>query len=369
MESRGVRIDTNLCNRMSAIGEISMSDSVEILGLNPGSPIDQRKLFLDILKLPILKTSKKTGNPSFDRTVMEEYDRLLEGKNDPTAELVLTYRGWQKSVSSNYKPYVELLSLDGRLRPHYKMHGTKTGRLSCEKPALQQIPKVSTKPWNGSMKKAFIPEEGYTLIEFDYSQLELRLAAAYGNQTNLKEAFQAGRDVFSEMSAALGISRFDCKTLTYSILFGAGAPRISTVFNMTMDDALALKNNWFKEYEGIAKVVRLATNKGKHKGKLQLWSGRYRHLQYPDSEAHKSFNAVIQGGASDIVADMMVRLFNEIDDNDKARMLLQVHDSIVWELRNDVVDEYTKRISDMMVDIKPDFDIQWAVDAHIWGEG
>jgi DNA polymerase I-like protein with 3'-5' exonuclease and polymerase domains len=68
----------------------------------------------------------------------------LSVRNDKTASLVLSYRGWQKSVTSNYRPYLALISPDGRLRPRYKMHGTKTGRMSCEKPNLQQIPRVST---------------------------------------------------------------------------------------------------------------------------------------------------------------------------------------------------------------------------------
>lgn len=137
---------------------------------------------IDELKLPVVKRSPKTGAPSFDKEAMTIYDEMLEHRDNPTANLIKQYRGWQKSVTSNYLPYVELLSLDGRLRPNYKLHGTKTGRMSCEKPNLQQIPRVSNKPWNGKMKAAFIPEDDFELWEFDYSQLELRLGTAYAKK-------------------------------------------------------------------------------------------------------------------------------------------------------------------------------------------
>jgi DNA polymerase I-like protein with 3'-5' exonuclease and polymerase domains len=111
---------------------------------------------------------------------MEQYDEILSHSDDKRAQLVLEFRGWQKAVSSLYKPATELVSIDGRIRPNFKAHGTKTGRLSCESPNLQQIPRSGTKPWNGDAKQTFIPELGFKLVEFDYSQLEFRLAAAYG---------------------------------------------------------------------------------------------------------------------------------------------------------------------------------------------
>ena len=372
MESRGVRIDTELCKRMTVLGESAMQDVIDILGLNPGSPKDLKTLLIDELGLPVVKQSKKTGAPSFDKGAMEIYEEMLELRDDPTAVHILEYRGWQKSVSSNYKPYVELLSPDGRLRPNYKLHGTKTGRMSCEKPNLQQIPRSSGKAWNGVMKQAFIPEDDFKLWEADYSQLELRLATAYAEQTTdestgLKRVFAEGRDIFAEMAASLRMHRPEAKTLTYTIQYGGGVTRVSSVFGVTSERAKSIIENYYYTYPGFRAVSDRAKRKASINGRVQLWSKRYRHFLYPQDEARKAFNSIIQGGAADIVERTMIRLFNEIDSDD-CRMLLQVHDSVVFEIREGMESIYGPKIQAIMEDVQPDFGVKFAVDFHEWGK-
>lgn len=374
MERRGVKIDTALCTRMVAIGETQMAEVLELLGLNPGSPKDQYELFVERLGLPVLKKSKKTDKPSFDKEVVNQYEEILNHREtlDDTATLVLTYRGWQKAVSSNYKPYLELLSPDGRLRPNYKLHGTKTGRKSCEKPNLQQIPRVSDKPWNGSMKAAFIPEDGYELWEFDYSQLEFRLGAAYAAQYQpdlpLIEIFaDPSRDVFTEMSKLENWPRQHIKTRTYTIQFGGGVTRLRNVFGVSEQEATRIRNKFFAQYPGFEQVMKKASSKVRTQGKLQLWSGRYRHFMWGADEAHKGFNAVIQGGAADIMDRVMIRLFKEVDDEELCRMLLQVHDSVLFEIRKDKVEHYKPIIKAIMEDVQPDFGVKFQVDGKVWG--
>lgn len=368
MESRGVKVDTILCAKQAEIGNVILGDIQETLEGNPGSPIFLKKILLDELKLPIVKTSLKTGAPSFDKEAMEIYDAILEKREDYTAQLIKQYRGWTKSITSNYLPYVELLSLDGRLRPNYKLHGTKTGRMSCEKPNLQQIPRVSNKEWNGHMKEAFIPEEGFELWEFDYSQLELRLGAAYADEQGLKKVFAEGRDVFTEMSQEIGMPRQDTKTLVYTTQYGGGVNRISHVFGVSSDRASELRQRYFDSYPGFALLASHASKVCQAKGKIKLWSGRYRHFQSRRDDAHKAFNSVIQGGAADIVEHVMVKLFEEVDNSDKCRMLLQVHDSIVFEIKKEHVEEYKEKILKIMTNVEPDFGVVFAVDAHEWGK-
>lgn len=367
MERRGVKVDVNLAKRMQIHGEMIMDDIREELRLNPGSTKDLKVLLIDKLGLPVVKATP-AGAPSFDKEAMAIYDRALELQENHTAELITAYRGWQKSVSSNYIPYQELLSPDGRLRPNYKLHGTITGRMSCEKPNLQQIPRSGDKAWNGEMKSTFIPEDGYELYEADYSQLELRLGTAYAGEEGLKRIFAEGRDVFTEMSNDLGMSRQNTKTLVYTIQYGGGINRISTVFAVSRDRAEQLRENYFSTYPGFHSVASVATQKAKHVGKLKLWSGRYRHFLYPREEAHKAFNSVIQGGAADIVERTMVRCFESVDNDDECRMLLQVHDSIVWEIKKDKVDKYLPMIKEAMTNVEPDFGVTFAVDIHKFGE-
>lgn len=367
MEMRGVRVDTNLCEHMIKVGEARMDELLYLMGEENLGPKALTRLLLEQLGLPIVKPTPG-GKPSFDKDAMEEYDQILERRDSDLAQWILEYRGWQKSVSSNYRAYLELLSPDGRLRPNYKLHGTKTGRMSCEKPNLQQIPRVTDKDWNGQMKQAFIPAPGFKLYEADYSQLELRVATAYANEEGLKQVFAEGRDIFTEMAQTLGMPRHDTKTLVYTIQYGGGITRLKNVFNITQQRAQQIRDNFYNEYPGFRKISRMAQNVAKAKGTVAMWTKRKRHFKWPDSEAHKAFNAVVQGGSADIVAMQMVKLWNEVDNDAECRMLLQVHDSVVFEIKEGREDYYLPKIKEIMENIDQWSEkVKFAVDVHEWG--
>lgn len=372
MEQQGVRIDVDLCKREIAKGEFKMQEITEAIGKNPGSSNDLKDLLIHELKLPVVKFTPK-GAPSFNKEAMTEYEAMLAASDNPTASLILEYRGWQKTVSSNYRAYLKLIGHDGRLRPNYKLHGTRTGRLSCETPNLQQIPRVSDKPWNGALKKAFIPTEGYKLWEFDYAQLELRLGAAYAKDPTLKHIFASPeRDVFTEMASQLGMARQDVKTLVYTIQFGGGVNRVATVFKIPDYRAKSLIDNFYETYPGFRQVSSRATSVARSKGHAKLWSGRRRHFSKIEREdkPYKAFNAVIQGGAADIVMHTILRLdeFLDYGKDDACRMLLQIHDAVVFEIKDGREDDYLPQIKAIMEDVKPDFGVRFKVSHNVWGE-
>lgn len=369
MEGRGVKIDTVLSEEQYEYGTKRMAELIKSLGANPGSPKDLEKLLIDELNLPVFKRTPG-GKPSFDKTAMGKYEEALKhilGGKSVIAESILEYRGWQKTTSSNYKAYLDLLSPDGRLRPNYKIHGTVTGRLSCEKPNLQQIPRSSDNPWNGHLKSAFIAKPGYTLFEADYSQLELRLASAYANENSLINAFATGRDVFTEMAEELGMPRHDVKTLTYTIQYGGGINRLMEVFRMNEEDARMVRENFYAKYPGFRKTSNIAAVKARNKGYLKLWTGRRRHFSNPAEESHKAFNSVIQGGAAEIMKRTMIRMDKEVDSED-CRMLLQVHDSIVFEVKDTERELILPEIKRVMESVEPDFGVHFACDVHEWGK-
>ncbi len=373
LEDRGVLINQSLSEQELDRGLKIMKELQSGLGFNPGSPTQLGKFLLDDLGLPVVKRNKPTaknavGNPSFDKEAMEVYDELLRATNDNRAEMVLTYRGWAKTTSSNYKPYLELLGPDGRLHANYKLHGTRTGRMSCEKPNLQQIPKTSSKDWNGHLKDAFIVEKGRTAWEFDYSQLEFRLGAAYGREKRLIEIFNdPSRDIFSEMAKTLGMSRDRTKTLVYTTQFGGGIDRIMTVFGMSRLAAKATLENFWRVNSGIARVKGLAGQRCQQEGFVKYWTGRRRHFVRPRDEAHKAFNAVCQGGAFEIVKRRMVALEKAGLNNDECRMDLQVHDSVRFDIEDGKEDQYIPEIKRVMEDVQPDFGVKFRVDCKKWG--
>ena len=200
IKHNGIKIDKPFCEEKVKVGEEILTDLRNKLGFNPSSPLDLSVTLLKKLGFPVVRRTEK-GNPSFDKHAMEEYDLLLEATNNSLAKKILEYRGWQKTVSSNYMAYLKLADRNDILHPNYKVHGTKTCRTSCEDPNLQQIPRTSKKSWNRDVKKAFIPrEDNYVLVEFDFSQIESRLAAAVAKETELLEAFRSDVDIFDVMA-------------------------------------------------------------------------------------------------------------------------------------------------------------------------
>jgi DNA polymerase-1 len=369
MKRNGVRIDVQLAQKYVQLGEQEMSQIEKSLGINPASPKQMKKLLIDDLGLPVVKQSSKTGAPSFDKQAMLAYDSMLEKLENPVAKQIKEFRGWQKAVSAAYKPYIDLVDMDGRLRCSYRLHGTATGRLSCAEPNLQQIPKASDKPWNGKVKECFIAQDGYVLLNADFSQLELRLATAYANEEELQKVFNEGRDIFTEMSKQLGMSRHDTKTLVYSMQYGAGEQRIMDAFGVTKQEAKMIRQNYFTTYPDFRRFNERCTAKVEETGRIKIWSGRERHFENRN-EAYKAMNSVIQGGAADIVERIMVRCFKELESPD-CRMLLQVHDSITFEVKESVVPQYIEKIRTLMEDVNAvtgdvDFDVRFAVEVDYW---
>jgi DNA polymerase-1 len=155
IKQRGIKVDSEFSRKKAIEGTRILNQISASLGWNPGSPQQLGKYLITDLGLPVLKRTPN-GAPSFDKEALTEYELHLDATGDETASKVLEYRGWQKTVSSNFQAYLDLMDENEILHPNYKVHGTRTGRLSCEKPNLQQIPRESVKPWNGDVKKAFI---------------------------------------------------------------------------------------------------------------------------------------------------------------------------------------------------------------------
>ena len=369
MKRYGVRIDVHLAEQYVQKGEIEMARIEKSLGINPASPKQMKKLLIDDLGLPVVKQSAKTGAPSFDKEAMLTYDSMLEKLENPVAKQIKEFRGWQKAVSAAYRPYIDLVGIDGRLRCSYRLHGTATGRLSCAEPNLQQIPKASDKPWNGKVKECFIPEDGFVLINADFSQLELRLATAYAGEEELKEVFNEGRDIFTEMSKQLGMSRHDTKTLVYSMQYGAGEQRLMNAFGVDKPRAKEIRQNYFTTYPNFRRLNERCTTKVEQSGEIKIWSGRKRHFEHRN-DGYKALNSLIQGGAADIVERIMVQCFKKLE-GPECRMLLQVHDSITFEVKESVVPQYIEKIRTTMEDVNAvtgdiSFDVRFAVEVDNW---
>ena len=374
MREVGIKVDLDFCKMMEEkcfenMRRIESETGRRFQGA--GSVKDMQELFWEELKLPIIynKRKQKDGTfketPSLDAKAMERYEAILERDNNPIARKVLEFRGWQKAVTAFYQPYQEHVDSDGRIRTNYKAHGTVTGRYSSSKPNLQQIPKESDKPWNGEVKRAFVPEEGFELWEFDYSQLEFRLAALLTGEQKLLDIFNDdSRDIFTEMSQELGLTRQQCKTLTYSIQYGAGAQRIMDVFGYSKSKAIQTIDNWYKNYPKIHAATTRYKSQCMRNGKVEIWSGRFRHFHNPKAEQHKAFNSANQGGAADIVKISMNSVRRELPE---LNMNLQIHDALVFEIPDGKQDYYVPQIKEIMEHPVEQDRVRLKVDGHVLG--
>jgi DNA polymerase I len=367
MEDNGVLTDQQFCERELDRGLKIMAEIKSELGFNPGSPNELGNFLLDELKLPPVGKRGKSGRYSFNKENMKIYDELLERNNDHRAKLIMTYRGWAKTTGSNYKPYLEKVSHDGRFRTSFKQHGTKTCRLSAS--ILHQIPRSSQKDWNGKLKRAFISREGYTLWDFDFSQLEFRLKASYAQQHNLIEIFNDDtRDIFNEMAVQLGMERDPTKTLNYLLSYGGGVGKISHVFGVSEIAGKAIRDNYFRKYPGFLKFSRLAEQRARQQGYIRYWTKRRRHFQF-ESECHKADNAAIQGGAFEIVKRRILAVRRAGLFTKECIPNLQVHDDLVCEIENGKEHEYIPEIKRIMENVEEDadFGVRFRVDVHKWG--
>lgn len=388
MEYRGVRVDKELAARELEMGQERCLEIKEDLGMDPGKPGDLKKLLLDELKLPVVKRSVKTNAPSFDKVAMAEYEELLtysDTGSRQVAEMILEYRGWKRTCSSNYSIYLNKVSHDGRIRPHYNLHTVRTGRTSCSEPNLQQVPRTGNlaKRWNSGVKACFVADEGYTLYECDYSQLEFRLAAAYAEEQVLLDAFNGTdengkkRDVFTEMSQLLNQARQDCKTFTYAKLYGAMAKKLAFILGISQAEGQVFYDDWQNLYANLVDFANRVNAGGRTRGYTKYWTGRRRH--YAESwEARKAFNSLIQGGGAEIVKSAMLRLFDTVDNPD-CRMLLTVHDSVVFEVKTERIPEFREMILFEMQNVHADCDnkiffvpeilraVNFDCEAKVWG--
>jgi DNA polymerase-1 len=357
IKNRGIKINVPFSRERVIQGTKILNQIRGELGWNPGSPQQLGNYLIDELGLPVLKRTPGS-KPSFDKEALAEYELYLEPLQNRVAQQVLEYRGWSKTVSSNYQAYLDLMDNDQILHPNYKVHGTRTARLSCEKPNLQQIPRSNPKQWNGDVKKAFIVRSsGLHHYTFDFKQVEFRLAAAYAKEEELLEIFNSGADIFTEMATRLCRPRHQIKTFVYSTLYGAGKAKVALVLGMPRSESDELYDEYHGTWPGFKRISEKATQLATNDGYIDYWTGRRRHLHR--SDAHKAFNAVIQGGAFEIVKRRMLALKDE-------PIVLQVHDSITCEADSSYDVDRIKKTMEAVPESKS-FGVKFEVDLVIEG--
>lgn len=365
IERHGVLIDTVLLRKQSETitARLSVLEAeVHALAEEPfnlNSTKQLQEILYTKLKLPVLKKTPK-GQPSTAEPVLQEL-----ALNYPIPKMILEYRSLSKLKSTYIDALPEQIDKDtGRVHTSYRQAVTATGRLSSSNPNLQNIP-VRTEEGR-QIRQAFIASEGFKILAADYSQIELRIMAHLSQDKGLLEAFEKGLDVHKATAAEVfGCSlevvtteqRRHAKAINFGLIYGMSAFGLSKQLGLTRDAAQAYIDLYFDRYPGVKKYMDETCKKAHAVGYVETLFGR--RLYLPDINAKNSLtqraaeraaiNAPLQGTAADVIKIAMINMQKWLKTNVcDAHMIMQVHDELVFEVKENDVDHLNQQAQKIM---------------------
>jgi DNA polymerase-1 len=286
------------------------------------------------------------------------------GKDGENAKLIQEARGWKSVDSRYYTPYLNLIDKDSTLHCNLNLIGTYTGRLSCSNPNLQAVAKHTDV---FKVKDVFTARDGYIMAQADYKQAEMRLVTHYTKDPIMKELIEQDADLHQATADRLNIPRNAAKRINFSVIYGIGAKTLSE--NLRVDQATA--KDYLEKYHGLytgfRRLMYQCEDFAKEYGYIELWTGRLRHFNVPEADPHKAMSNLIQGGVAEIVRVAISRLYPAMEDIG-AHLLMQVHDSVIFEIPESQINVALPTIQHIMTDF--DFDPKCGVDieyGYSWG--
>lgn len=367
MEAEGVKIDIGALKKFSQELKMEIRQVEEEIHNMAGTSFNvasTRKLGEVLFKkLKITDKPKLTKTKQFSTS--EDVLQKMVNKH-PIVSKVLDYRSLTKLKST----YVDSLPLlvnprDGRVHTSYMQTVASTGRLSSQNPNLQNIP-IRTKKGR-EIRKAFVPRnENHTLLAADYSQIELRIIADLSDDKGMLEAFQKGQDIHASTAAKVyGVPleevnkemRRNAKTVNFGIMYGISAFGLSERLNIPRGEAKEIIDAYFEQFTGIRKYMDKTIAFAKEHGYVETIMGRRRYLRDINSTnsvvrgfaERNAINAPIQGSSADMIKIAMINIFNEFIKNGyKSRMILQVHDELVFDAYKEELETIKPLIIDKM---------------------
>ena len=355
MEKEGILIDKSTLNALS----IEFQDKLTLLQkkiyescgeeFNIASPKQLGEILFEKLNLPQDKKSK-TGNYSTSISVLEG----LSTKGFEIADLIIEWRTLSKLKSTYTDALQESINKQTkRVHTSYSMASASTGRLASTNPNLQNIP-IRTSDGR-RIREAFIAKDGYKLISADYSQIELRLMAHAANETEMIKAFNENVDIHSQTaSKVFGIPiedldseiRRSAKAINFGIIYGISAFGLSKQLSCSQSEAKNFIESYFDQFPKIKSYMDAMIENAKMKGYVETFFGRRipikginsKNFQERSFAERQSINAPIQGSAADIIKRAMIKIHNVFQEkNIESKMLLQVHDELVFECPKDEI--------------------------------
>ena len=368
MELNGIKLDLEILNKLSKELEKRLIKLIEEIydlsgcQFNINSPKQLREILFERLKLPVVKKGK-TG-PSTDEEVL----RILAPSHKLPA-LLLEYRQLTKLKSTYIDVLPDLVnSKTGRVHTSFNQTGTETGRLSSSNPNLQNIP---IKTDIGSQIRRAVISSGKEnfLLSCDYSQVELRVLAHMAQDENLIAAFKKEQDIHRITASLIyGLDERDitdtmrevAKRVNFGIVYGLTAYGLSRDLNITQDEAQQFIDSYFLRYPKVKVYMEEQIRKAQKEGFVSTLLGRRRYIPEINDKnlavrqfaQRKAINTPIQGSASDLIKSAMVQIHHQINArNLKAKMILQIHDELVFDVPNTELSEFIPLVKDKMENV------------------
>lgn len=329
MEWEGIRIDPAYCKAAIKYEELREVEAKREFSRLTDMPfVDSRKTFVPAFeKLGLEYGRTEKGNPSFK-------DDMLP--NNPLGECIRAFRNSRKNVSTYYGNFLYYRDSNDRIHCNIRQSGTSTGRLSCAEPNLQNLPKNEDKEKPYLVRRAFIPcSPDYTFFMIDWDQMEYRLLLDLAGEMDVIEAIMGGLDVHQATADAMGVSRTHAKTLNFMLLYGGGAQKLANALDISLVEAKIMKEKYFSSLPKVAQACTTWRNEARQIGRIRNHAGRI--CYFPDRDKdYVAPNHKIQGGCADIVKNAMVECYEYMQNsNVKSKILLQVHDELLFSIHKD----------------------------------
>lgn len=394
MEENGVAVDNKIMKMLSDEyhKELSILEKAiwEMAGeeFNTNSPKQMAEILFNKMNLSY-KGMRKSSSGSYS-TKEEVLNKLSEVH--PIAEKILGYRELQKLLSTYIDNIPKLLDKDGRLRARFLQAGTTTGRMSSQEPNLQNIPVKGD--YGRRVRNAFVAEKGNRLLAFDYSQIELRIAAILSEDEKLIEIFKSGKDVHNNVASYVfnvpedevdKDMRRKAKVINFGILYGMGVTALQKNLQTDRAEAQKFYDDYFKTFSTLASYLDKVKAEASRLGYTKTMFDRRRYfegikssLPFIRAQAERmAINAPIQGTQADITKLAMVRINDYLEKKNlkkDVKLILQIHDEVIYEVKEDLVEKIVGDIEKIMEGVLDDKDTKGVpilADAHSgksWGD-
>jgi len=388
MELRGIKVDLQQLDALSKDFAVRMAEyEREIYALagrefNVGSPKQLGEVLFDEMKLEGGKKSDKSGAYGTDSSILED----LAEQGHALPQKILEWRQLAK-LKNTYTDSLasQINQKTGRVHTNFAMAIASTGRLSSNDPNLQNIPIRSIE--GKKIRHTFVAEPGSLLLAADYSQIELRLLAHVADIPSLKEAFKNGNDIHAITASQMfgvpvsevdGELRRRAKTINFGIIYGISAHGLATRLGIGRSEAGAYIERYFAQYPGIRAYMEDCKNFAREHGYVETLFGRRCHVPYilDKNAARRQFheraaiNAPLQGTAADIIKRAMIAIDRKLETMPEAKMLLQVHDELVFEIKEGFIEQASQIIKKSM-EHAAELSVPLTVDIGVgknWGE-